>query len=95
MNDDLLQSSSRRAFLLRSEMSVPRVSISDDCFAQSGVYCESCRDICETGTLRFAPALGSVPRPILDANLCTQCSECAQVCPRDAIRVRPKDLNNG
>ena len=86
---------SRRAFLFRSEAPVPRVTLTDRCFATSGVYCEACRDVCETGALRFVPQLGSVPAPIVDADLCTQCGECAWVCPRDALRVRPLETNNG
>jgi len=86
---------SRRAFLLRSEALVPRVTLTDHCFAASGVYCEACRDVCETGALRFVPQLGSVPAPIVDADLCTQCGECAWVCPRGALRVRPLETSNG
>ena len=80
---------SRRAFLLRSEMPQPFVAITDQCFAARGIYCESCRDACESGALRFVPQLGSVPRLIVEPDLCTQCFECVQVCPQDAIRVKP------
>ena len=86
---------SRRAFLFRSAAMAPRVTLTDRCFATSGVYCEACRDVCETGALRFVPQLGSVPVPILDADLCTQCGECAWVCPRGALRVRPLESTNG
>ena len=86
---------SRRTFLFRSEAAVPRVTLTDRCFATRGVYCEACRDVCETGALRFRPQLGSVPAPVLDADLCTQCGECAWVCPRGALRVRPLAVNNG
>ncbi|MBL8525401.1 MAG: 4Fe-4S binding protein [Betaproteobacteria bacterium] len=80
---------SRRSFLLRSEMPAPSVAVAQHCLALSGVYCDSCRDACETGALRFTPQLGAVPKPALDTNLCTQCGECARLCPQDAIRIRP------
>lgn len=80
---------SRRSFLLRSEMPAPKVAITTNCIAQSGVYCDSCRDACETGAIRFVPRLGAVPQPLLNVDLCSQCGECARVCPQDAIRVAP------
>ncbi|MEO8386152.1 MAG: 4Fe-4S binding protein [Betaproteobacteria bacterium] len=95
MSQQVSPNLSRRAFLLRSEMPAPRVTLTDRCFATSGVYCESCRDVCETGALRFVPQLGSVPTPIVDADLCTQCGECAWVCPRDALQVRPLEKSDG
>ena len=86
---------SRRAFFLRSEMPIATVALTDNCLALKGVYCESCRECCEAGALRFAPQLGSVATPFFDTELCTQCFECARVCPQDAIRVRPKEMSDG
>ena len=85
----------RRTFFLRSEMPAPRVTVSDECFAANGIYCESCRDACDAGALRFVPQRGSVPRLVVESDLCTQCGECAQFCPQDAIRVQPLELKNG
>jgi ferredoxin-type protein NapF len=81
---------SRRRFLLRSEMPAPKVAIAAHCLARRGVYCDSCRDACEAGAIRFVPRLSAVPQPTLDADRCTQCGECVRVCPQGAIRVRPK-----
>ena len=86
---------SRRAFFLRSEMPAPRVVVSDECFAANGIYCESCRDACDAGALRFVPQRGSVPRLVVASDLCTQCGECVQFCPQDAIRVRALEIKNG
>ncbi len=86
---------SRRAFFMRSEMAIAAVALTDNCLALHGVYCESCRECCEAGALRFAPQLGSVPKPFFNTDLCTQCGECARVCPQDAIRVRPKEISDG
>ncbi|MEQ1517365.1 MAG: 4Fe-4S binding protein [Usitatibacteraceae bacterium] len=91
MNESPVANLSRRAFLFRSEAppSLPRVALNAKCLTLQGVYCENCRDACETGALRFVPQLGAVPKPALDVDLCTQCSACAEVCPEAAIDVRP------
>ena len=89
---------SRRAFLLRSETqatSAPGVLVTEHCLTAHGVYCESCRDACEFEALRFVPQLGAVPKPTIDPELCTQCGECVQACPKDGIRLRPNALTHG
>ncbi|MBL0124729.1 MAG: 4Fe-4S binding protein [Betaproteobacteria bacterium] len=86
---------SRRAFLLRSEMPPPRVALTERCLAAMGVFCESCRDSCDAGALRFELQLGAAPKPVFDADRCTQCGECAKVCPQDAIRIQPKAPSTG
>jgi len=95
MSELAIANVSRRAFFLRSEMPLPTVALTDRCFATSGIYCESCRDACHTGALRFVPQLGAVPKPIFVPDLCTQCGECVRICPRDAIQVRPKETPRG
>ncbi len=86
---------SRRAFFLRSEMPAPLVAVSDQCLAANGIYCESCRDACEPRALHFVPRLGTVPRLIVELELCTQCGECVSMCPQDAIRVKPLEVSHG
>ena len=95
MRDRLAANLSRRAFLLRSEMPVLRVLVTDRCFAAIGVYCESCRDACDTGALSFVPQRGFGSRLVVAPDLCSQCGECTRVCPRDAIRVRPIEPARG
>ena len=95
MSDPAIADVSRRAFLLRREMPMPTVALTDRCLATSGIYCESCRDACDVGALRFAPQLGAVPQPFFEPDRCNQCGECVRVCPQDAIRVRPKTLSHG
>ena len=95
MGERAIANVSRRAFFLRSEMAIATVALTDNCLALNGVYCESCRDSCEAGALRFAHQLGSVPHPFFDTDLCTQCLECVRICPQDAIRVRPKEVSDG
>lgn len=85
---------SRRAFLLRSpaaDPAQPSVALAATCFAFHGIHCESCRDTCEAGALRFMLQLGASPRPVFDAERCTRCGECARVCPANAIKVAPRE----
>ena len=58
MGERAIASVSRRAFFLRSEMAIATVALTDNCLALNGVYCESCRDSCEAGALRFAHPAG-------------------------------------
>jgi ferredoxin-type protein NapF len=95
MADHCVSNASRRAFLFRNDAAPPRVALTERCLTERGVYCESCRDACETGALRFVAQIGAVPKPLFAADLCTQCGDCARVCPQDAIKVRPKAVAHG
>lgn len=89
-----LPNPSRRAFLLRGQApdpSQPSVALAATCFAFHGIHCESCRDTCEAGALRFMLQQGASPRPVFDAERCTRCGECARVCPANAIKVAPRE----
>ena len=93
-----LQNPSRRAFLLRGAVpdpAQPSVALAATCFAFNGIHCESCRDTCETGALRFMLQVGASPRPVFDAERCTRCGECARVCPANAITVAPREYACG
>lgn len=86
---------SRRALFLRSEAPPAPVAVTHRCFALNGIYCESCRDTCEAGALRFVAQMGGVSKPVFDAARCTQCGECVQRCPQDAIVVQPGEPHHG
>jgi ferredoxin-type protein NapF len=84
-------------FLLRSEMRAPlppSVAVGPGCLALNGVYCESCRDSCEPGALRFVLQQGAPPRPVFEPQICTRCGECAAACPVNAISVAPKESSH-
>ncbi len=59
--------------------------IAKSCLALNQVYCQSCRDVCETSAIKFSFNHSSIPSPTLNTNDCTQCGACVQVCPQDAI----------
>jgi formate hydrogenlyase subunit 6/NADH:ubiquinone oxidoreductase subunit I len=86
---------SRRAlFGLRAAPEHPRAparpqiaAVGDACLTLAGVVCRSCGDACEANAIRFAPRLGAVARPELDATRCTGCGGCLSVCPNQAITL--------
>jgi len=65
--------------------------IGDACLARRGVVCQSCGDACAEGAIRFRPALGRVPILVFDADRCTGCGDCVEVCPVAAIALVEAD----
>ena len=61
------------------------ISISDKCLAKNNIYCQSCRDECETNVIKFNYVNSSIPEPSLLDSDCTQCGACIKTCPQDAI----------
>jgi ferredoxin-type protein NapF len=75
--------------------------ISSQCLAQNDIFCQSCRDVCETKAISFStssqntindPTIiyqGSpIAKPYLHNHSCTQCGACVSVCPQDAIALQ-------
>lgn len=60
-------------------------AIGDKCLANNNIYCQSCRDECETSAIKFSYLDSSIPTPSLNTQDCTQCGACVKVCPQDAI----------
>ncbi|MBU2869248.1 ferredoxin-type protein NapF [Colwellia sp. E2M01] len=61
------------------------IAISDKCLAKNNIYCQSCRDECETSVIKFNYINSSIPEPSLNDLDCTQCGACISSCPQDAI----------
>jgi len=61
------------------------LEISDKCLAKNSIYCQSCRDECETSVIKFNYLNSSIPQPSLDDSDCTQCGACIKSCPQDAL----------
>lgn len=65
-----------------------RAGASEDCLSRAGVVCQSCKDACGAGAIRFALAAGRVAVPMFDLERCTGCGACVSPCPVKAITVR-------
>jgi len=65
-----------------------RAEIGADCLTHDGIICQSCKDACGDGAIRFAPAAGRVSQPIIDLDRCTGCGACVDPCPASAIEMR-------
>jgi ferredoxin-type protein NapF len=61
------------------------IEISDKCLAKNNIYCQSCRDECETNVIKFNYINSSIPEPSVNEVDCTQCGACISTCPQSAI----------
>jgi ferredoxin-type protein NapF len=62
--------------------------IGETCLARAGIVCQTCRDACPVGAIRFRPTLRGVATPTVLPDACTGCGECVSSCPTAAVRVR-------
>ncbi|MDG4717766.1 MULTISPECIES: ferredoxin-type protein NapF [Thalassospira] len=65
------------------------ITVAKNCFAEQGIYCRSCGDICPERAIRIPPQLGGRARVIIDSDTCTRCGACQGACPADAILITP------
>jgi ferredoxin-type protein NapF len=61
------------------------LEINEKCLAKNDIYCQSCRDECETSVIKFNYLNSSIPQPSITDVDCTQCGACISVCPQSAI----------
>jgi ferredoxin-type protein NapF len=62
-----------------------------DCLANRGIVCQACRDACPASAIGF-PMRTGIPRPALEADLCTGCGACVSACPVGAISIEAADM---
>jgi ferredoxin-type protein NapF len=67
-------------------------NISDKCFTEHGIVCQSCRDVCEPQAISFKYVHAAIPKPELDTSLCNSCGACVSSCPANAISLKPDQL---
>jgi ferredoxin-type protein NapF len=63
------------------------VTIGADCLTHDGVMCQTCKDACGDGAIRFVYAAGRIPEPGIDPDRCTGCGACVAPCPASAIEI--------
>jgi ferredoxin-type protein NapF len=65
------------------------IEINSLCFAQRGIVCRSCGEVCESRALSFSYQVGGTTRIDISAQRCTGCGECVSICPARAMAVKP------
>ena len=63
----------------------------DGCLAIQGISCQTCRDNCDAGAIRFQPRLGGSAIPKIALEDCTGCGACVAPCPVDAIEIHARE----
>ena len=66
-----------------------KASINDKCFAERGIVCRSCGEVCEMRAIRFKLAVGGVAHIEFNTSDCSGCGECVSICPANAIQIKP------
>ncbi len=62
-------------------------NIKENCLAQNKVYCQSCKDVCDSRAINFKFLNGSIPVPTVEPDLCNSCGACIQTCPSDSTEL--------
>ncbi|MBN7784216.1 ferredoxin-type protein NapF [Ponticoccus gilvus] len=62
-----------------------RAVITDSCLSLNGIACRACEDACDARAIRFRLMTAGRAAPVLDADQCTGCGECAFTCPAGAV----------
>lgn len=80
---------SEAVFRPRQESPWLKLAVIDQrCLASQGIVCQSCKDACEAGAIRFSRQVGQVPQPHIMAENCTGCGACQAPCPGSAISIQ-------
>jgi ferredoxin-type protein NapF len=69
-----------------------RVSIGAGCLTHDGVMCQTCKDACGDGAIRFVYGAGRVAQPLIDLDRCTGCGGCVAPCPVSAIEFHRTEV---
>ncbi|MCL1145173.1 ferredoxin-type protein NapF [Shewanella marinintestina] len=63
-------------------------NIQEKCMAYQGIWCQSCKDACDTSAISFTLSIGKAPLPNIDKDACTGCGACVAPCPSNAILLK-------
>jgi len=61
--------------------------INDQCFAEKGVVCRACGEVCEVSAIEFKLMVGGSSQLTINTAACNGCGECVHVCPAQAIKI--------
>ena len=70
-----------------------RAQIDNQCFAERGIVCRSCGEVCEVSAIEFKLVVGGVSQVNINTAACNGCGECVHVCPAHAINIR-REINH-
>ena len=69
-------------------------NINNKCLAKNNIYCQSCRDVCDSKAISFTYLESAIPEPELNLSDCNQCGACVSICPQDAITFQLETIKN-
>ncbi len=61
--------------------------LNEKCLSQQGVVCQTCKEMCPEEAISLKLAVGQVPSPVIDSDICTGCGACFSPCPTKAIDI--------
>lgn len=64
-----------------------KASIDQSCLANSGIWCQTCKDACDSRAISFTASIGQAPKPVVDTELCNGCGACVAPCPNQSIKL--------
>lgn len=64
-----------------------QMTINNSCLANHHIYCQSCRDTCDSDAIHFPLQRAAVPKPVVIQDNCTGCGACVSTCPEQAINL--------
>lgn len=76
---------SKTPWSLKAEISSNKSHQENSCLVTRSVLCQTCKDFCEFDAINLVAAVGRIPEPIINTDLCSGCGACVSACPTQAI----------
>lgn len=65
-----------------------KAHVKSSCLSFNAITCRACEESCKAVAIRFRLMTGGRALPLIDAECCTGCGDCALVCPNQSIEMR-------